>query len=262
MTAFFRPSGSELPLDEFAHFASALANQPDDHNIGGRSAGDGRQKRRLAGGRFAEDPDALAARAGDETVNGADAERKRLVDDRALHGLRRQPRDMVIGVDFDGRPRLAIERLAEGVQDAAQESAAYGDAKAVAGRHDLGGARKPGQVAERGQHRAAVAPANHLGPQHQAAARLGKMANLADAHILDRGFDNDAEQPLHAPLHDAWRAFEDCAGQTRNQALKPLFRLRLSKLHAPIYIVCVHVPSLTSRLWLAPAARHGSGLPR
>ena len=72
----------ELAVEEFAHFAAALADQGDHDDIGIGVAGDIGQDRRFADARLAENADALAAPAGQKAVDGADAELDRLADQR------------------------------------------------------------------------------------------------------------------------------------------------------------------------------------
>ena len=66
--------GAEGVLDELARLAAALADQADDHDLGGAVAGHHRQQGRLPHSGAGEDPHPLAAAAGDEGVHGADAE--------------------------------------------------------------------------------------------------------------------------------------------------------------------------------------------
>ena len=117
--------GAEVVLDELADLAAALADQGDHRHRGVGAAGDHRQQGGLADAGAGHDRDALAATAGHERVEGADAEADLPVDP----GAAQRRRGGVLDRDLrkpDER-RTAVERAAEAVDHAAEELGADGD---------------------------------------------------------------------------------------------------------------------------------------
>ena len=74
----FVAGGAEVVLEELADLAATFADQPDDDDVGRRAAGEHAEQGRLADAGTGEDADALAATAGEQGVDGADAEGERL----------------------------------------------------------------------------------------------------------------------------------------------------------------------------------------
>ncbi len=75
-------------VEEFAHFASALANQAEDGEVGAGVAGHHANEGALTDAASTKDADALPPPAGEEGVNGADTATERIADRRALEGKR------------------------------------------------------------------------------------------------------------------------------------------------------------------------------
>ncbi len=84
--------GPENALDEFLHFAAALADQADDDDVGAGVARHHAEQHALADAAAGEQADALAATDGQQRIDGAHADIERLLD-----GLARQRIDRLAG---------------------------------------------------------------------------------------------------------------------------------------------------------------------
>ena len=128
--------GPEIVLDEFLHFAAALADQPDHRRVGGGVARDHRQQHRLADAGAGEDAHALAAAAGQKGVDGAHAEIDLALDALARMGRRRLVAQRIGGAAARQRA-LAVDRLAQRVDDAAEPAVVRIDRRRPVGELDL-----------------------------------------------------------------------------------------------------------------------------
>ena len=147
--------------DEFLHLAAALADQADDVDVDRHVARQHRHQHRLADAGAGEDAHALAAAAGQEGVDRADAEIDLAADAAARMGGRRVVADRDADLAGEQRP-LAVDRLAQRIDDAA-EPALVREHLRLAFRHfRLAAEPDAVQVAERHQERAAVAEADDL----------------------------------------------------------------------------------------------------
>jgi hypothetical protein len=72
-----KPRFAQVVLQKFLHLAAALADEPDDGDIGVDVACEHRQQHRFADPGARENPHALAATAGDEGIERAHAEIER-----------------------------------------------------------------------------------------------------------------------------------------------------------------------------------------
>ena len=81
--------GAQLVLQKFAHFAVALADQGDHVDIGGAMPRHRAEQRALADAAAAENADALALAAGQQTVDGANARGQPFFDVFAFQRARR-----------------------------------------------------------------------------------------------------------------------------------------------------------------------------
>jgi len=113
--AFF----AQIVLDEFLHFAAALADQSDHDGIGIGVARQHRQQRGFSHAGAGENAHALAGAAGGEGVEGANAQIQFLADAAAAgggdgRGLER------IGRHAQRQRALSVHRLAEAIDHPAQ----------------------------------------------------------------------------------------------------------------------------------------------
>src|SRR5688572_32422229 len=105
--------GTEDALDEFLHFATALADQTDDDDIRARISGHHAEQHALADAAAGEQADTLTATHGKQRVYGAHADVERLAD-----GLTRERIDRHAGQPHAIRTiqwTKAIERLTSAV---------------------------------------------------------------------------------------------------------------------------------------------------
>ncbi len=111
---------AERILEELADFAAAFADQREHRQIGLRAAGHHSDQGALADAAASEDSHALAAAAREHAIDGADAAAERLADRRAVKRLGRRSVKRAV---YRGAVRaVGIERLAGGVDDAAEQS--------------------------------------------------------------------------------------------------------------------------------------------
>src|SRR5262249_61921472 len=76
-------------LEELPHLTSALADERDHDHVRVGAADDVGQQGRLTASGFAENPDALSARAGEKTIDGTDAKLNWIANDAATERRRR-----------------------------------------------------------------------------------------------------------------------------------------------------------------------------
>ena len=122
---------AEIVLQEFLHLAAALADQADHRDIGVDVARQHREQHGFADAGARENAHALATAAGEEGVDRAHAEIERRADAAARMRRRRRCAERI-----RRRPKrqraLAVDRLAHGVDDAAEPAGARADAPATA----------------------------------------------------------------------------------------------------------------------------------
>ena len=121
-TARRRPSGPEDALDEFLHFAAALADQADDDDVGAGVARHHAEQHALADAGAGEQADALAATDGQQRVDRAHADIERRVDRLARSGLMVWPSSLTRSSAWMGPSPSSGD--AGAVDDAAQQARA------------------------------------------------------------------------------------------------------------------------------------------
>ena len=107
----------QIFFEEFAHFAAAFADEGDDVDVGLGLAGDHAQQGGFADAAAGEDAEALAAAAGNKSVDGLDAGLEGLADALALEGMGRLEIQADVVGGLDGA--LFVEGVAQAVQHAA-----------------------------------------------------------------------------------------------------------------------------------------------
>ena len=138
---------------------------------------------RLAGLRGANHP--LFAHAGGQ----------RVLDHGPAHGVRRVGEDLPVLHTGDGA--LAVDRVAQAADDPPQQS------RPDPHRQRLAGAEHPrrivhaGEPAERREHGASLAEADHLGALDAAPARVLQLAEFTHAHVEAAGPDQRADHFEH-----------------------------------------------------------------
>src|SRR5690606_26717967 len=95
--------------------------------------------------------------------------------------------------DRPGDGTQAVQRAAEGVDDAAQQTGAAGDFGPVVGGDDLGFGAESVQAGQGRQYGRAVAQAHDLSLDHGAAGGVADLDLLADAGVQSRGAHGGAE---------------------------------------------------------------------
>src|SRR5262249_38025496 len=136
-------------------------------------------------------------------VKRTDSKLDRSVDESALERRDRLRHYRIEPLDPIRRQRLAVERLAERVDDASQQSDADRHPQLVPGWNDLADARKAGEIANWGENGKAVDESHYLGDNGSARDRIGKMTDLAKVSLAHAGLDRDAEQAAYASLDNA-----------------------------------------------------------
>ena len=193
--------GAEVLLDELAHLAAALADEREDGDLGLGVADDLREEGGLAAARGGEDAHALALAAGEEAVDGADAEGDGGGDDAALEGRGRRGLDGVVAVGAERALDVGVHRAAEAVEDAPEEVVADGDHEDVARGDDLGLGGDADHGAEGGEEDGVAREADDLGLDLEVLPRVAKDADLADLDAGDGGLDDGADHLDHLALH-------------------------------------------------------------
>jgi hypothetical protein len=148
-------------LDEFADLPAPLADQPDHHRVARGLARQHGEQHRLSDARAGEDAEPLAPAAGGEDVHGPHPEVQPLADPSAGVGGRRR-RAQRIGRRPLGQRALAVDRLAEGVDDAAPPGQGRAHGRRIGVDADLGPRRDALHRTERHQERDILAEAHHL----------------------------------------------------------------------------------------------------
>ena len=189
--------GPEIALKELIHFATALADQPDDVNVGRRVLGHHAERDALADAGAGEDPHPLALSAGEQTVDHANAGRQRCVDPRTIDRIRR----LAIQRRSFGQRRLrtTVDHTTAGIDDAAQQTVADADPIFCAAQTDFVSLTNTGQIVEREQQRQIVAKADHFRFERRAGMAFDRN-DRADRSGKTRRGDRHADGPHHAPF--------------------------------------------------------------
>ena len=87
---------AQIPLDELTDFTASLADERDDVHVRIRAASDRPEQGAFPHAAARKDPDTLSSAHGQEAVEGAHAQRKRLVDEGTLHRLGRRAVDGIL----------------------------------------------------------------------------------------------------------------------------------------------------------------------
>ena len=154
-------------------------------------AGDHAEQRALADARAGEDADALAAADRQHAVDGAHARLQRLVDQLALERVRRLGSERHALLRFE--LALAVDRVAEPVQHAAEQARADVDAERAAERLHAAARVQPVHLAERHQQHAALVEADDLGEARSFVDQAGDAAELAEPDVEAGRLDHQAD---------------------------------------------------------------------
>ena len=125
---------SEVALDEVAHLAAALADEPHHHHVGVGRAGQHAEEHALAHPRSGQDGEPLPLADGEAGVDGADAESDGPGHAPPLH--RRRRRGVQAGATAQDEARPTVHGAERRVHHAAEESLADADAVGGGARHD------------------------------------------------------------------------------------------------------------------------------
>lgn len=164
-------------LDKIADLPVALADQGDHADIGGTVARHAAQQRALTYAAAPEDPDPLAFAAGQQAIDGADSGCERFTNRLPVKRARRGSIEIV---GFLGANRSqAIQRLAESVNDAAQQFRPHLHPGVVFAAGNRIAQVQSIRFFERHRQHAALAKSNHL-RANQASVPRGNLAEVAD----------------------------------------------------------------------------------
>jgi len=170
---------TEIVLDETAHFASPLSHERNDDDVRRRAARQHAEQCALADTRTAEEPDALPAAAGEQRVDGADTTGQRRHDRIAFHRVQRRRMDRI---ETGGRHGTeAVERLSQGVDDAAEQLRADADITRTASGDDAVTRLYADGVAKRYGEDDAIAKSDDLNGQRRGAVPADHLTGGADA---------------------------------------------------------------------------------
>ena len=202
-----RPSGPSVSSMNSRTSRPRSPIRPDHHRIAGGVAGQHREQHRLADAGAGEDAEPLAAAAGGEDVHGPHAEFEPLAHPAARMGRRRRGAQGIGGEALRQRA-LAVDRLAERVDDPAQPAHRRPHGRALGPDADLRARRDAFQRAERHQQGAGLAEADHLGLQRRRAAAIDlgaradrqprQAAARLDQQAVDRGHAAGDHQRIDA----------------------------------------------------------------
>jgi len=192
--------GTQVFLHELADLAPALADEPDDVHIGLRVAGDHAHEDALPHAGPGEDAHLLPLAAGQQSVENADAEIHGLLDPASLQGVDRLGIERVFILEIDGS--LAVDRVAEAVDDASQELFPHGDRGFSPEGDDLAARPHTLEIVQRHQEDLPLAEPHHLGPELFAGPAIGEdVAHLAHGARRSVTLDHQADDLAHRPVH-------------------------------------------------------------
>src|SRR5207248_10363866 len=178
---------AEVVLQKFLHLPAALADKADHADVGIDIARQHRQQDRLADAGTGEDAEPLAAAAGQEGIERADAEIKRETDALARMRRRRRVAERHRRAALRQRP-LAVDRLAHRVEDPAEPGRRRPHLARGVGNDSTTAAPHSFEACERHYYRIISGEADHLRRNRTAAAGLDHDAS-ADRHRMDRSCD-------------------------------------------------------------------------
>jgi len=195
-----QPLGPQVLLDELADLASPLADQADDVHVGFREAGNHTHEDALPHPGAGEDAHLLPLAAGQKAVEGADAQVHGLRDPAPLQGVDRLGVQRVVVLELHGP--LAVDGVAEPVDDPAQEFSPHGDRRLAAEGDDLAARADALKVVQRHQQDLSLPEPHHLGPERLAGPAVGEdVAHLADGARGPVPLDHQADDLAHRPVH-------------------------------------------------------------
>ena len=190
-----KPFRAEILFDEFTQLAAALANEPDDVDVGLGVAGDHAHERRFSDARSGHDADALALAEGEQAVYGPHAHIHGVADARTFHGRRRRRENRHQG--RGGQGRATVDGIAEGVDDPAEKVVADREKRRRARVADERAGRDAAQIAVGHEKAGPVPEPHHLG--RHLGGRAPAVVGEEFAHRTDRRLDAPAlgHQPDH-----------------------------------------------------------------
>src|SRR5690606_37555497 len=251
------PGLAEVVVDELVDLAAALADQHDHVDVRVAAAREHAQQGALAAAGNGEDAHALAFTGRHRRIDGAHAGGERTIDEGASERIGRG------GIDrrLDRVPdrALAVDRLAVGVEDAAEQAVAGAHRGLVAGGVHDGGGRNAFERAQRGQQGHLLGHAHHFGRQPELlvalAGRVAQDAQFADGRLQPGGADQGA-----VCLGDAADALDRL--YPRQRAQQRIDRAdRVLRLCRRCWLRCIHswrpTPASAVRIasicWATPA---------
>ena len=190
--------GPEDALDEFLHFAAALADQADDDDVGAGVARHHAEQHRLADAGTGEQADALAAADGQQRIDRAHADIERRVDGmtrQRIDGLAQQL-DAFVGLDGTE----TVERHAVAVDDAAEQARAHAHAAGALARHHARRGREAVHFAGGHEKQFVAGEADHFGLDPRAVA-VQQVADVADGGLAAGRFQREADHARERAFH-------------------------------------------------------------
>ena len=213
-------------LDEFLHFAAALADQADDDDVRLRVAGHHAQQHRLADAGAGEQAQALAAAHGQQRIDRAHAGVQRAADRVAVHRVDGAAHHRFVA--HVHQRAAAVQRMALRVDDAPQQAVAHGQVQTAvlvaAPGMALLAEHRPVQRGGPRQHHRAAGQALDLVGGHQVGAvagetdHLGRDRALAAARRGGGGGHVDLAHRAHRHFHAG--GLQHQAGHAHQLALR------------------------------------------
>ncbi len=182
-------------VEKFSHFASTLADQAEDGEVGAGVAGHHADERAFADAAAAKNADALAASAGEEGVYGANAAPERIADHGALKGKRGFAIESIaFAANRSGPP---IDRISGAIEHAAEQLFTQAQRRPPSPNHHLVAITYAGGAAQgHGKNGVAAEADNFSRPVP--AAGIDNFAGLPDGAEGAFGFDDLADDLNHA----------------------------------------------------------------
>src|SRR5690606_24152780 len=224
--AALRPQNA---LDEFLHLATALADQSDDDDVGARVARHHPEQHALAHAAASEQADTLPAPDGEQCVDGAYADVKRL-----LYGLAQQRVDRRARESHALRAverSQSVERLAGAVDDPAEQPLADSHRFRTDARYHTRIRLEAMDVAGGHEEQTIAGEADDLG-LHSSAVRSEHLAAVADCSLASGGFERQPDHPRQHAFDRRRRQTLDALRAT-TQLLRPVGRAAHDATRAP-----------------------------
>ncbi len=182
-------------VEKFSDFAAAFADQAEDGEVGAGVAGHHADERAFADAAAAKDADALAASAGKESVDGANAAAERLADQGAFEGERSFAIERItLAADGSGK---AVNRISSAIEHAAEQLFAEAQRRTPSPNHDLVAIADAGGTAQgHGKNGVAAEADNFSRPV--LAAGIDDFAGFADGAEGTFGFDQLTDNLDHS----------------------------------------------------------------